>query len=165
MCQISQLPWVVHAFMGFLCFPSHFWRIMAKVARQIAEKEAAAKGEESTVSRSLTHQKRTIPRGIAEVKGFSSCTIQLISRIQKDDKGKKSEVSERFGCVLRWMLVVYVLTWLLLFHDGGGCRFCGFLWVMWQRERGFNFSSKCIRELESYLHKRPGFCNFCKRIL
>lgn len=51
---------------------------MAKVARQIAEKEAAAKGEESTVSRSLTHQKRTIPRGIAEVKGFSSCTIQLI---------------------------------------------------------------------------------------
>ena len=58
-----------------------------EVARQIAEKEAAAKGEESTVSRSLTHQKRTIPRGIAEVKGF-------------------------------------------------------------------NFSSKCIRELESYLHKR-----------
>ena len=51
---------------------------MAKVARQIAEKEAAAKGEESTVSRSLTHQKRTIPRGIAEVKGFSSCTIQFI---------------------------------------------------------------------------------------
>ena len=73
----------------FFSFPSHFWR-MAKVARQIAEKEAAANGEESIVSRTLTQQKRTIPRGIAEVKGFSCCTIQqLISRMHQDDKGKK----------------------------------------------------------------------------
>ena len=62
------------------------------------------------------------------------------------------------ACSVRSYMVAPFSWW-------GGCRFCGFLWVMWQRKRGFNFSSKCIRELESYLHKRPGFCNFCKRIL
>lgn len=60
-----------------------------EVARQIAEKEAAeaAGGHEARVLRSPSrHKKRTIPRGIAEVKGFnfsSKCIKELESYLHK----------------------------------------------------------------------------------